>query len=238
MKIEGSVALVTGANRGIGKALVAALLSAGVAKVYAGARDAGKVIEKDPRVVPLRVDTSNTAEIAAAVRAASDVTLLVNNAGSLSSFSVLTASEAELEADLRTNVFGTLAMIKAFAPVLEQARGATVVNVLSLSALSSFPALGGYALSKAAAYSMTQAVRAELKAKHIAVLAALPGPVDTDMVRNLPIPNKTSAEAVAAAILSGVARGDEEIFPDPVAAQIGALWSRSPKECERAFANM
>ena len=220
MKIEGSVALVTGSNRGLGKAIVAALVEAGAAKVYAAARDETQT-QRD--------------QIAAAADVARDVTLLINNAGVLTSYGVLTMREADLDADYRTNVLGTLEVIKAFVPVLERARGATIVNVLSLAALASFPALGGYASSKAAAYSITQALRPELRTKQIEILAALPGPIDTDMVRALPMP-KASATDVASGVLAGIARGDEDIFPDPMAQQMGALWSRGPKDLERAFA--
>jgi len=240
MKIQGSIALVTGSNRGLGKALVSALLEAGAAKVYAAARDVNTVTSSDPRVVPLALDTSKPEEIAAAVRAAGDVTLLVNNAGVSTSANVLTASQAAMETDFRTNVFGTLAVVKGFLPVLERAAargGATIVNVLSLASLGSFPALGGYSASKAASHSITQALRPELRGKHIEVLAAFPGPIDTDMVKDLPIP-KTSPADVASAVLVGVARGEEDIFPDPMAQQMGALFGKSPKEYERAFASM
>src|ERR1019366_7200839 len=219
MKIQGSVALVTGSNRGLGKALVSALLEAGAAKVYAAARDVSKVTSSDPRVVPLALDTSKPEQIAAAARAAGDVTLLINNAGVSTSANVLTASQGAMETDFRTNVFGT------------------IVNVLSLASLGSFPALGGYSASKAASYSITQALRPELRGKCIEILAAFPGPIDTDMVKDLPIP-KTSPADVASAVLAGVARGEEDIFPDPMAQQMGALWSKSPKEYERAFASM
>jgi NAD(P)-dependent dehydrogenase (short-subunit alcohol dehydrogenase family) len=238
MKIQGSVALVTGSNRGLGKALVSALLEAGVAKVYAAARNVRTVAVDDPRVVPLALDTSKPEQIAAAAAAAGDVTLLVNNAGVSTSANVLTASPASMETDFRTNVFGTLAVIKGFLPVLERARGgATIVNVLSLASLGSFPALGGYSASKAASYSITQALRPELRGKHIEILAAFPGPIDTDMVKDLPIP-KTSPADVASAVLAGVARGEEDIFPDPMAQQMGALFCKSPKEYERAFGSM
>jgi short-subunit dehydrogenase len=121
--------------------------------------------------------------------------------------------------------------------VLERAPGgATIVNVLSLTSLASIPALGGYSASKAAAYSMTQALRPELKKKQIEVLAALPGPIDTDMVKDFPIP-KTSPADTAKGLLAGIARGDEEIFPDPMAEQMGALWNKNHKEYERAFAS-
>jgi NAD(P)-dependent dehydrogenase (short-subunit alcohol dehydrogenase family) len=237
MKIRGSVALVTGSNRGLGKALVSALLQAGAVKVYAAARDPGKVAADDPRVVPLLLDTSKTEQIAAAARSAGDVTLLINNAGVATAANVLTTSEAALDADFATNVYGTLAVIKRFVPVLERARGgATIVNVLSLASLGSFPALGGYSASKAAAYSITQSLRAELKGKGIEVLAALPGPIDTDMVRDLPMP-KTSPADVAGGVLAGIERGEEDIFPDPMAVQMGALWNKSHKEYERAFAS-
>ncbi len=236
MKIQGSVALVTGANRGLGRALVSALLEAGADKVYAAARDVSRVASGDRRVVPLALDTSKPEQIAAAARAAGDVTLLVNNAGVSNSMNVLTASQAAMETDFRTNVFGTLAVIKGFLPVLEIARdGATIVNVLSLVSLGSFPAMGGYSASKAAAYSITQSLRPELRRKRIEILAALPGPIDTDMVKDLPIP-KTNPVDVARAVLAGVERGEEEIFPDPMAQQMRTLWSRSPKEFERAFA--
>ncbi len=237
MKLEGSVAFVTGANRGLGKALVAALVEAGAARVYAAARDTTRLPAQGPKVVPVALDTTRPEQIAAAVRKAGDVTLLINNAGALNSYNVLAASQAELEADFRTNVHGTLDMIKAFLPVLERSAGrAAVVNVLSLTSLASFPALGGYSASKAAAYSVTQALRPELKAKGIQLLAVLPGPIDTDMVKALPMP-KTSPDDTARGVLQGIARGDEEIFPDPMAQQMGELWNRSHKEFERAFAS-
>ncbi len=237
MKLEGTVALVTGANRGLGKALVAALVEAGAAKVYAAVRDTTKLSAEDPRVVPVAFDTTKPEQIAAAVKKAGDVTLLVNNAGALTSYNVLAASQADLDADFRTNVHGTLAVIKAFLPVLERATaGAAVVNILSLTSLASFPALGGYSASKAAAYSVTQALRPELKARRIELLAVLPGVIDTDMAKALPIP-KTSPAETARGILAGIARGEEEIFPDPMAQQMGALWNRSHKEFERALAS-
>src|SRR3954470_21612264 len=157
MKIEGSIAFVTGANRGLGKAIVTALLEAGAAKVYAAARDVKK-LEAHARVVPITLETTNPQQLAAAARRANDVTLLINNAGVSSSFDVLTMKPAEFDADFRTNVHGTLEVIKAFLPTLERARGATVVNVLSLTAFVSLPAMGGYSASKAAAYSLTQAI--------------------------------------------------------------------------------
>ncbi len=236
MKIEGSVALVTGANRGLGKALVDALIEAGAARVYAAARDENKVLARDPRVVPLTLDTTKAAQVAAAAKRAGDVTLLVNNAGVATSYAPLTTSAADLDADFRTNVHGTLDVIRAFVPVLERAPGgATIVNVLSLASLASIPSMGGYSASKAAAYSLSQALRPALKAKRIDVLAVLAGPIDTDMVRNLQVP-KTSPAETAKGVLAGIARGDEEIFPDPMAQQMSALWSKSPKEFERAFA--
>jgi NAD(P)-dependent dehydrogenase (short-subunit alcohol dehydrogenase family) len=237
MKLEGSVALVTGANRGLGKALVAALVEAGAARVYAAARDERKISVGDSRVVPVALDTTKPAQIAAAAKKAGDVTLLINNAGALNSYNVLSTSQAELDADFQTNLHGTLAVIKAFLPVLERAPGgATIANILSLTSLASYPALGGYSASKAAAYSATQALRPELKAKRIELLAVLPGIIDTDMVKGLAMP-KTSPEDTARGVLAGIARGDEEIFPDPMAQQFGALWNKSHKEVERAFAS-
>jgi NAD(P)-dependent dehydrogenase (short-subunit alcohol dehydrogenase family) len=237
MKIEGSVALVTGANRGLGRALVAALLEAGAVKVYAAARDRTKVAADDSRVVPLTLDTTKPDQIAAAAKTANDVTLLINNAGVQTSDHVLTMNPADMDADFRTNVHGTLGVIKAFLPVLERAPGnATIVNILSLAALASFPPLGGYSASKAAAYSITQSLRAELRSKQIDVLAVLPGPIDTDMVKALEMP-KTSPADTAKGVLAGIASGEEEIFPDPMAQQMSAVWNKSHKEYERAFAS-
>jgi len=237
MKIQGAIALVTGSNRGLGSAIVSALVRAGATKVYAASRAGKQIRALDSRLVPLELDITNGPQVAAAAETAGDVTLLINNAGTLTSFNVLTATQAELDTDFRTNLFGTLALVKAFIPVLERAAaGATIVNVLSLSALASVPSMGGYSASKAASYSVTQSLRAELRHRRIAVLAALAGPVDTDMVRALKLPKANPAE-VAAALLAGVERGDEEIFPDPMAQQMGPLWNKSPKEFEQAFAD-
>jgi NAD(P)-dependent dehydrogenase (short-subunit alcohol dehydrogenase family) len=237
MKIEGSVALVTGANRGLGSALVSALVEAGADKVYAAARDERKLPKFGSRVVPLTLDVTKPEQIAAAAKKANDITLLLNNAGVLTAYNVLTMGQAEIDADFGTNVFGTLSVIKGFLPVLERAHsGATIVNVLSLVSLAPSPGLGGYSSSKAAAYSMTQAMRPELKKKGIEILAALPGLIDTDMVRALPAP-KTSAVDVARGIVAGIGRGEEDIFPDAPAQQLAALWNKSHKEYERTFAS-
>jgi len=234
-KLHGTIALVTGANRGLGKALVGALLAAGATKVYAGARDE-RQIEADSRIEPVRLDVTNPEQVAAAARRAADVTLLVNNAGKLSSFNVLSASTADLESDFGVQVHGTLSVIRAFVPVLARGDGgATIVNVLSLASLASVPTMGGYSASKAAAYSITQALRPELAKRSIRVLAALPGPIDTDMVKDLQLP-KASASDVAERIVDGIVRGDEEIFPDQLSRQMGALWLHDPKAYERAVA--
>jgi len=131
----------------------------------------------------------------------------------------------------------TLGMIKAFVPVLARAPSTrTIVNVLSLASLASVPTMGGYSASKAAAYSITQALRPELRKHAIRVLAALPGPIDTDMVKDLSLPKADAAET-ARQIVLGIVRGDEEIFPDAMAREMGALWQRDPKAYERAFAS-
>jgi NAD(P)-dependent dehydrogenase (short-subunit alcohol dehydrogenase family) len=237
MKLEGSIALVTGANRGLGAALVASLVEAGAARVYAAARDPRTLASRGPRVVPLALDLTRPDTIAAAAAEAGDVTILVNNAGVMGSGSVLAASPAAIEADFRTNVHGTLAVVRAFVPALERAgAGAAIVNVLSLAALASLPSMGGYAASKAAAYSITQALRSELRVRRVAVHAVLAGPIDTDMVRALTLPKAHPAE-VAQEILAAVTRGDEDIFPDPMAREMSALWSQGPKQLERAFAS-
>lgn len=233
MKIEGCVALVTGANRGLGRALVSALREAGAAKVYAAARDERK-IARENGITPLALDITSAASVEAAAKKAEDVTLLVNNAGIMTSHGVLGATDASLEADFQTNVLGTLRVIRAFSTVIPE--GGAIVNILSLLAHAPSPSLGGYSASKAAGHSITQALRAELKSKSIEVLAALPGLIDTDMVRQIPVP-KTSPEDTAKGIVAGIARGDEEIYPDPRAEQLAALWNKSHKEFERMFAS-
>jgi NAD(P)-dependent dehydrogenase (short-subunit alcohol dehydrogenase family) len=241
MRIEASVALVTGANRGIGRSLVASLIRAGASRVYATARNLASldaVVAMEPRrIVPLALDVTNDRDIEAATKAAPDVSLLINNAGVLASYNVLSSSKPQLEQDLAVNFFGTLAVVKAFLPALERANGAAIVNVLTVVSLASRPVIGGYAASKAAAFSLTQSLRAELKAKNIDVHAAIPGAVDTDMIRDFPIA-KTSPEAVADAIVAGVGRGEEDILTDPMAKAVFERWRENPKELERYFGSL
>jgi short-subunit dehydrogenase len=125
-------------------------------------------------------------------------------------------------------------MIRSFAPVMERNSGGSIVNVLTLIALASMPGVGGYSVSKAAAYSMTQAVRAELGKRGIRVHAVFPGAVDTDMIRNVEMP-KTSPHAVAQAVLAAVDAGEEDIFPDPMSQNALATWRQDPKALERQF---
>lgn len=241
MNIRDEVVLVTGSNRGLGKALVVEALARGAKKVYAAARAVDRLTEvvdgSEGRVRPLRVDLADARSIADAREVATDVSVLVNNAGVLASLNVLTASRTQLDADLAVNFHGTLDVTRAFLPALERAKKAAIVNVLSVVSLASMPGIGGYSASKAASYSATQALRAELGKKGISVHAALPGLIDTDMVRDFPSP-KTSPAEVARAILAGVEEGEEEILPDPMSRQLFELWKSDPKALERQLASM
>jgi NAD(P)-dependent dehydrogenase (short-subunit alcohol dehydrogenase family) len=239
MKIQNATALVTGANRGIGRALVAALLQAGAAKVYAAARDLSQLAETialDPsRVVALRLDVSDPSSIEAAAAKASEVTLLVNNAGVLDFGSALDMPLEAIQRNFEVNFYGPLLMARAFAPVIARQGGGAIVNLSSVVALASMPGLAGYNASKAALWSLTQSLRGTLAPKGIAVHGVFPGPVDTDMAAEITFP-KTSPAEVAHAIVSGVAEGSEDIFPDGMSRQVYDAWKADHKAVERQFA--
>ena len=237
----GTVAFVTGANRGIGRAVVQALLDRGAAKIYAGARRpetlAALAAASGGRVVPVKLDVTRPFEVQAAAAQAPDVTLIVNNAGVVSQFGGaftdkvwLTAAREEYE----VNVLGALAVSQAFAPILAQNGGGALVNVSSVAGLVALDVLTSYSASKAALHSVTQATRKALKAQGTYVAGVYPGPIDTDMAKDIDWPKATPA-AAATAILDGLEAGDEEIFPDPMSRELGSLFLSSPKTLERTF---
>jgi NAD(P)-dependent dehydrogenase (short-subunit alcohol dehydrogenase family) len=241
MKLTNSVVLVTGASRGIGRALVRAFIDAGARKVYAAARRpqdlAATVAIAPDRIVPLTLDVTDRAQIALAPTLAPDITVLVNNAGVLDFGSVLEAPVEAVERNLAVNLYGPLLTTRALAPVLAANGGGAVVNVLSVVALASMPGLAAYNISKAALQSATQSLRATLRPQGISVHGVYPGPVDTDMAADIPLA-KTSPADVARAVVAGVEAGAEDIFPDPMSAQIGQEWFKDPKGVERQFAAM
>jgi NAD(P)-dependent dehydrogenase (short-subunit alcohol dehydrogenase family) len=237
MRIEGSVALVTGASRGIGRELVGALIAAGAKRVYAGARKPGTVDTHGGRVIPLELDITNERHLERVADAAPDVNLLLNNAGVFSAFNLLSTTREALEREFATNFYGTLATTRAMLPVIERAGGGAIANVLTVASLASMPPLGGYSATKAAAWSLTQALRGELKRRNIAVHAVFPGPVDTDMTRELTLP-KTHPAEVARAVVRGIAAGEEDILPDPMSRHVFEQWLRDPKGVEQQFASM
>jgi len=224
MKIQSSVALVTGANRGIGLALANALVARGAARVYAAARDPKSVTARG--VVPLRLDVTDPAQIAAAAAEAADVTLLINNAGIASATSIL-APSARLREELDTNVFGVLDTSRAFAPVLARNGGGTLVNILSVVSWISSPTLATYAVTKSAAWSVTNALRNALRDQHTRVIGAHFGFVDTDLTAGIDAP-KLRPDDVAAAILDGIEAGRDEIVVDDFTRQVKLGLSQDP----------
>lgn len=208
--LRGTVALVTGASRGLGRELVHVLLRRGALRVYAASRDL--TAWADARVVPLKLDITDPAQVAAAAQVATDTTLLINNAGVNRNRSLLAAPDLEAaRAEMETNYFGTLAMCRAFAPVLARQGGGTIVNVLSAAAHVGMPAMGSLCASKAAALRLTECVRAELMHQNCFVAAFLPSALDTDMTRGLDLPKALPQDA-AVALLDGLAEGMEEIW--------------------------
>jgi NAD(P)-dependent dehydrogenase (short-subunit alcohol dehydrogenase family) len=231
MKIAGRAVLVTGANRGVGRALVEEALRRGATRVYAGTRQ--PFVHPDGRVTPLTLDVSDVAQIQAAVERVESLDVLINNAG-VDLHGDL-GDRALLEQHLAVNFFGTYGVTQAFLPLLTRSRGA-IVNVLSLAAIAALPFTPTYSVSKAAAFSLTQSLRALLAVRGVSVHAILAGPIDTDMTRGLDIP-KASPQSVARAILDGVEKGEEEIFPDPVSESMAEGWrSGAVKALQRQFA--
>jgi NAD(P)-dependent dehydrogenase (short-subunit alcohol dehydrogenase family) len=231
MTIAGKAVLVTGANRGIGQALVEEALRRGAKRVYAGTRQ--PLTHSDSRVTPLTLDVTNAAQIQEAVERVESLDILINNAG-VALFDDL-SDRAALERHLAVNLFGTYGMTQAFLPFLTRSRGA-IINVLSAAALAPLPIVPAYSISKAAAFSLSQSLRALLAGRGVSVHAVLPGPVDTDMSRGFEVP-KASPEAVARAIFDGVEQGEEDIFPDPMSETIAESWrSGAVKALERQFA--
>ena len=231
MTIEGKTVLVTGGNRGIGRALVEEALRRGAHRVYAGTRQPWT--HPDERVTPLILDVTSGAQVRTAAAAVASLDILVNNAG-LALYDDLSDRSA-IERSLAVNLFGPYDVIQAFLPLLTRSRGA-IVNNLSMNSFAPLPVIPAYSISKAAAFSLTQSLRALLAGRGVRVHAVLTGPTDTDMTRGFDIP-KTSAESVARAIFDGVEREDEEIFPDPASESVAEAWrSGALKQLERQFA--
>ena len=228
MTITDKTILVTGANRGLGQALVEEALRRGAQRVYAASRQ--PFAHPDDRVAPLIVDVTDWTQIQRAGESVESLDILINNAG-LSLPDDL-SDRAAFEQHFDVNVYGPLMVTQALLPSLTESRG-RIVNVVSIGALAAVPILPAYSASKAAAFSVTQSLRALLAGRGVKVHAVLPGPIDTDMIRDLPIP-KTPPESVAQAIFDGVENEDEEIFPDPFSEMHAESWrTGAAKELER-----
>jgi NAD(P)-dependent dehydrogenase (short-subunit alcohol dehydrogenase family) len=228
MTIADKAVLVTGANRGIGQALVEEALRRGAKRVYAGTRQ--PLAHPDGRVTPLTLDVTSAAQIQAAAGRVESLDVLINNAG-IALYDDLT-DRAALEQSLAVNLFGTYGVTQAFLPLLTDSRGA-IVNNVSTSGLAPLPIIPAYSISKAAAFNLTQSLRALLAGRGVRVYAVLTGPTDTDMTRGFDIP-KASAESVARAIFDGVENGEEDIFPDPASQSLAESWrSGAVKALER-----
>ena len=233
MNITGKTILITGANRGLGKALVEEALRRGAKRVYAGARV--PMEHADKRVTPLTLDITNAAHIQEAVEKAKPLDILINNASIARSFDV--SDRTAIEEHLNVVFVGTYDMTQAFLPLLTRSRGA-IVNVLSVAALAALPVVPPYSIAKAASFNLTQSLRALLAGQGVSVHAVLPGPIDTEMSQSLDVP-KASPESVAQAIFDGVEKGEEEIFPDPMSASLAESWrSGAVKELERQNATL
>jgi len=230
MNIKNKTVLITGANRGIGRALLEEALRRGARKVYAGTR--GALQHSDKRVTPLTLDVTSASQIEQAVKEVDTLDVLINNAG-IAIYDDLGNLEV-LEQTLAVNLLGLLRVTNAFLPLLKRSKGA-ILNNLSLAGLAPLPIIPSYSTSKAAALNLTQSLRALLASEGVTVHAVVLGPIDTDMNRGFEIP-KAVPETAAAGIFNGLEKGEEEIFPDPVSHSIAEGWRNGvSKALEREF---
>jgi NAD(P)-dependent dehydrogenase (short-subunit alcohol dehydrogenase family) len=231
MNIASKTVLITGANRGIGRALVDEALKRGARRVYAAARSPFQV--DDRRVTPLALDVTDRVQIDQAAAAVESLDVLVNNAG-VADFDNLSEADA-IGRHLAVNLLGPFNVTRAFLPHLTRAKGA-IVNNLSLAAIAPLPIVPAYSISKAAAANMTQSLRAYLKGRGVTVHGVFLGPIDTDMSKGFEVP-KTSPAAAAQGIFDGLEKGEEDIFPDTGSQPMAEGWrAGAAKALEREFA--
>jgi NAD(P)-dependent dehydrogenase (short-subunit alcohol dehydrogenase family) len=233
--IKGSVVLITGAGGAIAQALIAGLTARGAKKIYAAARNTSGLAASE-RIVPLKMDVTSDDDVRKAAAAATDITILINNAGVNHNTAFLLAADLSIaREEFECNYLAPLRVVRAFVPALIANKGA-VLNMLTILARVNLPLMGSYCASKAAALSLTQGLRAELGPRGVRVVAALPGAVDTRMTAGLPIPKMSPAEA-AAEILDGFERGEEEIYVGDMARGLAEGLARDPKGVERQLAS-
>jgi len=238
---KGKIALVSGANRGIGKAITLELLNKGVAKVYAGARNVETLSELvsafGDRVIPIQLDVTDDHSIQRAASSIDELDILVNNAGVFALGGILSdVALSSLESNLDINVWGLVKLSNAVYPQLSKSEGSAIINISSLAGLGNMPMAATYSVSKAAVHSITQGMRAELSDKNTLVMGVYPGPIDTDMAAGLEM-DKDSPTNVAQAIVNALIQGTEDVFPDVMSQQAGNFYLSSPKAVEQEFAN-
>ena len=236
--LKDKVILITGANRGIGKSLVKSSLEKGARKIYATSRDLSKMPNfGDEKVVPLELDITDSVQILKIAEKTKDVEVLINNAGILSQGNVLDGQISAIENDMKVNYYGTMNMMRAFAPILEKNIPAKIVNLVSIVAYSPLPSIAGYSASKTALYSATLSVRIELAKKGITVHAINPGAIDTDMNKgsewDMPAP-----DGIATTILDKVEAGELDIVPDEMGVGMFNTWKEDPSKLAEIFSDM
>lgn len=239
MNPKGKTALVSGANRGIGKAIVIELLNQGVEKVYAGARSVDRLKDLQDtygdKIIPVELDVTNDESIKRVGEQIDHLDILVNNAGVFATGGVLSESALEsMQTNLNVNVWGVLKLSNAVLSALNKSEESAIVNISSLAGLANMPMAATYSVSKAAVHSMTQGMRAELVDSPTLVMGVYPGPIDTDMAAGIDM-EKDSPEKVAQVIVNGLKEGKEDVFPDVMSEEAGAFYAQNPKAIEKQF---
>lgn len=234
--------LITGANRGIGKAFVEDLIKTDVKKIYAAARDVstltGLVTQGEGKVIPVELDVTNDQQVLQLAKEHTDIDVLINNAGIAAFKSFLGADDlSAARNEMEVNYFAPLAMVRAFAPVLADKPESFVINLASIVSFVNIPSLASYCASKAATHSLTQGLRAELQAQNTKVIGVYPGPIVTDMAKEIP-GDKTAPQDLVHAVLDGIGKGLEDIYPDPVSKQMHAGLLADPKAVEKQASEM
>jgi short-subunit dehydrogenase len=241
MKIKGSVALVTGANGGIGRAFVQELLKRGATKIYLGARDPVSLrglFTESSKLVPIALDLTNPKQIELAANAASDITLLINNAGTVAFSGALSAKDSTAaRQEMEVNYFGILALTRALRGTPALQSGGAIVNVLSFLALATLPVAGTYSASKSAALALTRTLRAELKPRGVQVVGVMPVQTDTPAYAALPEP-KLKPEEVASGALDGLEAGEDEVFPGALSRGAAESFKNNPAALQAHLSTM